>query len=358
MGHRPAGSQASDDASARAGGRYRVDVSGRVRSPGPSCSSRQPASTFHHAVSARTTHGRLGSPLDSALGPGLHVFSSPRTGRSWIHSRHEGGTRRGGNAESHNSASSRQQQAYRRSTAWPQAGLRRRTASPPWRPARALGGDPRQGRRTVRDASRTSDQDRPRTRAPQRGRRARSERRPMGPLGGARGAERRASRRRGPSRVGSGVLDSGSRVEHVGSQRTGPCEGSSRWANRRMQRQRRRQGSQEERTRSGPRLPGSLPLKRSATSPQQPRRKRSAAEQSYKRGSVCLCKHLPHPYLRTLQTPIKAEPRDGRSPLLASQEVRSPVPAGGYRVDLSERPNLVSAGSPNGVRTRVSPLRG
>jgi hypothetical protein len=123
MGHRPAGSQASDDASARAGGRYRVDVSGRVRSPGPSCSSRQPASTFHHAVSARTTHGRLGSPLDSALGPGLHVFSSPRTGRSWIHSRHEGGTRRGGNAESHNSASSRQQQAYRRSTAWPQAGL-------------------------------------------------------------------------------------------------------------------------------------------------------------------------------------------------------------------------------------------
>jgi hypothetical protein len=86
---------------------------------------------FHHAVSARTPHGRLGSPLDSALGPGLHVFSSPRTGRSWIHSRHEGGTRRGGNAESHNSASSRQQQAYRRSTAWPQAGLRRRTASSP-----------------------------------------------------------------------------------------------------------------------------------------------------------------------------------------------------------------------------------
>jgi hypothetical protein len=33
---------------------------------------------FHHAVSARTTHGRVGSPLDSPVGPRLHVFSSPR----------------------------------------------------------------------------------------------------------------------------------------------------------------------------------------------------------------------------------------------------------------------------------------
>jgi hypothetical protein len=61
--------------------------------------------------------------------------------------RHEGGTRRGGNAESHHSASSRQQQTCRRSTAWPRAGLRGRRLPRHGPPARTPSGDPREHRR-------------------------------------------------------------------------------------------------------------------------------------------------------------------------------------------------------------------
>jgi hypothetical protein len=91
---------------------------------------------FHHAVSARTIEDQVRSPLDSASGPDS-VFS-PRPGESVLAPlQARTGTGRGGNAESNHSASTRQQQTYRRSTAWSQAGLRGRRFRRQRRPARA-----------------------------------------------------------------------------------------------------------------------------------------------------------------------------------------------------------------------------
>jgi hypothetical protein len=89
-------------------------------------------------------------------GPGPHPHSVPPSGHDSTSSPRLGGTaplqargrtRRGGNAESHHSASSRQQQTCRRSTAWPRAGLRGRRLPRHGPPTRTPSGDPREGRR-------------------------------------------------------------------------------------------------------------------------------------------------------------------------------------------------------------------
>jgi hypothetical protein len=174
---------------ARAGGRTSWASLAKVRSPGP------PAT----GLDVSTTPSQPGR--SSALpycphsiprsGPRLHVFSSlAGTGLASLQVRT--GTRRGGNVESHHSASTRQQQTYRRSTAWPRAGLRGRLL-----PRHGLGSGTKRRSRgdigaTVKNRP-NERSERPRTRAPHGG----------GALGanGDRGELRRRSgpeRRRGP----------------------------------------------------------------------------------------------------------------------------------------------------------------
>lgn len=140
---------------------------GGVTDPGPASPSCPPPRT--HGSSSPP---RLLGPDDvrqgplSPLGPPPSfrnsTFSLPSAETASPRSRHERGTRRRGNGESHPSASTRQQQTYRRSTAWPQAGFRGRRLHRHRRPARANErGSAEKAGATVQHASRTSEQDGP-----------------------------------------------------------------------------------------------------------------------------------------------------------------------------------------------------
>jgi hypothetical protein len=121
---------------ARAGGRYRVGASERVRSPDlpiPSAAGLDVSTTPY-----RPGRSRIRSGPHSIPPPAPDSAFSPRPGASVLAPlQARTGTGRGGNAESNHSASTRQQQTYRRSTAWSQAGLRGRRFRRQRRPARA-----------------------------------------------------------------------------------------------------------------------------------------------------------------------------------------------------------------------------
>jgi hypothetical protein len=127
QGHGPVGAAAASPRErgrgreSRAGGRYQRSRRLDGQEPIPPVPWRQ-ATTSPPCRLGPEESGR-GPYLYSspAPEPRLRAFSTPRA-RTIPPLQARTGTRRGGNAESHHSPSSRQQQTRRRSTAWPRAG--------------------------------------------------------------------------------------------------------------------------------------------------------------------------------------------------------------------------------------------